>query len=133
MKKLFYLGLVFLIPSCVLAQQIDSEEMYQKASALTKLSKAVEATVRYKHPPEGISDKELIDLSTKDDPSLQEPFKDDVVKVLWHDRHSIVLVCSEDERGLLEDSACTAELDKHLWKEAEAQCDFTLQIEIVCE
>ena len=132
MKKLLYIGVAFLIPSCVLAGQIDSEEMYQKASALTKLSKAVEATVRYKNPPERISEKELIDLSTKDDPSLQEPFKENVVKVLWYDRHSIVLVCSKENKGLLEDSACTAELDKHLWKEKEAACEFTMDIESVC-
>jgi len=132
MKRISNLLILFLLPACVFAQQLDSDEMLQKASALTKLSKAVESTVRYKHPPEGISSDKLIELSTQHDLSLVTEFDDDVVKVLWHDRHSIVLICDQDGRGLLEDAGCTAELDQHLWKIDNAPCEFTLEIESVC-
>jgi hypothetical protein len=49
--------------------------MYIKASALTKLSAAVESTVRYKNPPTGLDDRELLALSTRHDPALLDNFK----------------------------------------------------------
>jgi len=45
-------------------QPLDREEMYIRASALTKLSAAVESTVRYKNPPPELSDRELLTLAT---------------------------------------------------------------------
>ena len=51
-------------------QRPDREEMYIKASALTKLSAAVESTVRYKNPPPGLNDRELLTLATRHDPAL---------------------------------------------------------------
>ncbi len=56
-------------------EQPDSEEMYIKASALTKLSAAVESTVRYKNPPSDLNENELLNLATRHDPVLLENFK----------------------------------------------------------
>lgn len=105
----------------------DSESMYITASALTKLSASVESTVRYKNPPDGISDEDLLKLATEHDPSLLAPFSGYVVRVLREDRHAAVLVCSADStQGLLEDLGCTAAMDKHLWQAAENGCIFTV-------
>jgi hypothetical protein len=57
------------LASCTSSQRgPDSEEMYVKASALTKLSAAVESTVRYKNPPPDLGDSELLELATRHDP-----------------------------------------------------------------
>jgi len=94
----------------------------------------VEATVRYEDPPQGISDKELLDLSTKHDPGLMEPFADYTLRVSREDAHAVVLVCDKDEKtGLLEDAGCSSEMDRHLWKENPPMpCDFTVKAKDVC-
>lgn len=112
---------------------VDAETMYIKASALTKLSASVESTVRYKHPPEGISDTELLKLATEHDPSLLSPFESYTIKIHQEDRHAVVLICSQDgTQGLLEDAGCSAPMDKHLWQTPGSACDFTLSIKSVC-
>ncbi len=83
----------------------DSDKMYVLGSALTKLSASVESMVRYKNPPEGISDSEFLTLSTKHDPGLMEPFADYKVRIARQDGHVIVLVCDKaGKTGLLEDA-----------------------------
>ncbi len=86
----------------------DSKEMYIKASALTKLSAAVESTVRYKKPPPDLDDDELLKIATRHDPALLENFRSYKLRVLRQERHSVVLVCdAADTRALLEDAGCT--------------------------
>lgn len=123
-----------LLAGCARAGQLpDAETMYIKASALTKLSKAVESTVRYKSPPENISDQELLNLATQDDPSLLEPFAGYTLKVSRESLHAIVLVCTLDStKGLLEDAGCTAKLDNHLWQSEGNLCSFTLVADEIC-
>lgn len=125
---------VVLVTGCAtVGQKIDPESMYVTASALTKLSASVESTVRYKNPPEDISDSDLLKLATRHDPSLLGPFAGYTIKVLREDRHAVVLVCSEDgTRGLLEDAGCTAAMDKHVWQVKENACVFTLSVREVC-
>lgn len=111
----------------------NPDEMYIAASALTKLSASVESTVRYKNPPENISDEELLQLATEHDPSLMTPFSGYTVRVLREDRHAVVLICSEDGTlGLLEDIGCTAAMDKHLWQVEGSDCNFTLTSSSAC-
>lgn len=125
--------LVCILTSCAFVSHKDnSEAMYIKASALTKLSAAVEATVRYENPPANLSDRDLLILSTQDDPTLLEPFTGDVLKVSRDFNHAIVLVCSsESNQALLEDAGCTAKLDNHLWQQ-NLLCQFTLKAETMC-
>lgn len=109
--------------------------MYSLASSLTKLSSAVESTVRYKAKtiPSGISDKELLVLATKHDPKLLKPFNNYTVKVSQKNRHAIVLVCTKDgKRALLEDAGCSREMDKHLWK-SSSSCRFRLKAKNICK
>lgn len=123
-----------LITSCATAgPKIDSESMYVTASALTKLSASVESTVRYKNPPDDISDEDLLKLATEHDSSLLAPFTGYVVRVLREDRHAAVLVCSEDgSLGFLEDIGCTSAMDKHLWQVEGSGCAFTTSPAIAC-
>lgn len=128
-----YFIFIFLLTGCAIVGHTDnSEEMYIKASALTKLSSAVEGTVRYESLPDTLSDQDLLKLSTEDDPSLLEPFNGYVLKVNREFNHAIVLVCNSDgTQGLLEDAGCTAAMDSHLWQKT-ASCAFTLQSDVAC-
>jgi hypothetical protein len=122
-----------LLSGCVgVSHKNNSEAMYIQASALTKLSKAVEGTVRYKNPPAILSDEELLKLSTEDDPGLLDPFEGYKLKINRDFNHAIVLVCSIDgAQGLLEDAGCTADLDNPMWKQ-KVPCVFTLSSETTC-
>lgn len=123
-----------LVTGCATAgPTVDSESMYITASALTKLTASVESTVRYKNPPNDISDEDLLILATEHDPSLLVPFSRHLVRVLREDRHAVVLVCSEDgSSGLLEDIGCTAAMDKHLWQIEGSGCEFTTSPASAC-
>lgn len=122
-----------LLTGCAAVSHKDgSEDMYIKASALTKLSSAVEATVRYQQPSLDLTDDELLKLSVEDDPDQLQPFAGYVLKVNREFDHAIVLVCNSDgTQGLLEDAGCTAMLDNHLWQQ-NVSCAFTLSSDIVC-
>ena len=113
----------------------QNERMLQLGSALTKVSKAAEAEVRYRNPPEGLSEAELLARATAHDPALLDPFRQYAVRVLRQDRHAVVLVCTPDRaRALLEDAGCTAALDRQAWTETPPpSCEFTLNVEKVCQ
>jgi hypothetical protein len=114
-------------------QRPDKEEMYIKASALTKLSAAVESTVRYKNPPSGLNDRQLLTLATGHDPALLDNFKGYRIRVLRQARHSVVLVCNTSgTRALLEDAGCTGPMDRHRWMGKPEACEFTTNIAEVC-
>ncbi len=111
----------------------DSEEMYIRASALTKLSAAVESTVRYKNPPPELNERELLVLATRHDPILLENFRGYQIKVLSKDRHSVVLVCdASGTRALLEDAGCTGPMDRERWKGKQEPCKFSIDARAVC-
>ena len=125
---------LFASVGCTVNRAAKTEKMYVLGSALTKLSASIEATVRYENPPEGISDMELLDLSTKHDPGLLEPFTDLLIRVSRQDGHAIVLICDKDGKiGLLEDAGCSSEMDTHLWKvDPSRTCEFTLKVSEAC-
>lgn len=108
--------------------------MYGLASALTKLSAAVESAVGFKDPPAAISDADLIVFATQHDPTLRAPFAGYRLRVLRRDPHAAVLVCTPDgQRALLEDAGCSAALDTHRWKDAPpTPCEFTVDLAAVC-
>jgi hypothetical protein len=125
---------IFLLAGCASSpERIDAEEMYVKASALTKLSAAVESAVRYKNPPSGLGDGELLDFATRHDPVLLENFKGYKIRVLRRERHSVVLVCDPaKDRALLEDAGCTGPMDRARWKEQPESCEFSIDPQMVC-
>lgn len=131
--KCTYFVFIILLSGCAIVNhKNNSEEMYIKASALTKLTTAVEGTVRYESLPDTLSDQELLKLSTEDDPSLLEPFDGYVLKINREFNHAIVLVCNVDgTQGLLEDAGCTAAMDNHLWQK-NVSCTFTIRSDVTC-
>lgn len=121
-----------LLTAC--ASALSERDMYFTASALTKLSAAVDVTVRFNRSSGSLSDSELLRLSVSDDQSLLAPFEHYTVRVLRNGRRSVVLVCEHDGgRALLEDAGCTAKLDRHHWQSVPVvACDFTLDVITTC-
>ena len=110
-----------------------SEEMYKRASALTKLSAAMEAHIRYGNPRAGAAEAELLAAGTAHDPVLLTNVGDYRIRLRGDDRHAIVLMCSKDGmRALLEDAGCTGELDMHHWNKPPVACEFTLSAAKAC-
>lgn len=135
MKRIFFIifACAILFAGCGKKDKIDEAEMRKLSSSLIKLASAVESTVRYKKPPEGISDAELLILSTKHDPGILAPFQNYTVKVSQQNRHAVVLVCTKNgRRGLLEDAGCSTPMDKNLW-ESKSSCKFTMNADDVCK
>ena len=129
MRKLFFtLPLFAFLVGCSICPPPE-RDYYKEGIALSKLSAAVESTVRYKNPPKELSNEDLLELSTQHDPSLRKPFEHYLVKILSENRHAILLVCLDEETAILEDAGCTKELDKHHWKES-APCQFSLDSNI---
>jgi hypothetical protein len=112
----------------------NEETILIKASALTKLSAAAESAVRYKDAPGELTDRVLLQWATSHDPALLAPFSAYTLKVLRQVRHAVVLVCTEDGTiALLEDAGCTAELDRHRWRDTPgAVCGFSIEPRVVC-
>lgn len=110
------------------------EEMYTLASAVTKLSSAIEATCRYRNPPKTVRDAELILLSTRRDPSLLYPFTGYSLRAKCEENHGVVLVCNKAATyALIEDFACTSRLDIHHWQRPNPlPCNFTAPVAAVC-
>lgn len=132
-KSLILIALLIVFAACGSKDKADKNEMNKLASSLTKLASAVESTVRYKKPPKGISDRDLLTLATKHDPKILEPFKNYTVKVSQENRHAVVLVCTKNgKRALLEDAGCSRPMDKHLWQ-SSASCKFTLRVKDICK
>lgn len=128
------LAITLVATACIADTGLDNEAMFVKASQLTKLSTAVESTVRYKKPSTDLDEQSLLKLATQHDPQLLENFSGFKVRVLSQERHSVVLICTKDGRhGLLEDAACTPALDQHHWKDSQNQpCEFTVVTGILC-
>lgn len=126
--------LSWLVSACAINANADNEAMFIMSSQLTKLSAAVESTVRYKNPPADLDEQGLLMLSTQHDTQLLDNFSGFKVRALSKERHSVVLICTADGlRGLLEDAACTPALDRHHWKDSPNQsCEFTVETVTTC-
>ena len=66
------LVLTLLVSACAINSGGDKEAMLILSSKLTKLSAAVESTVRYKNPPADLDEQSLLLLSTQHDAQLLE-------------------------------------------------------------
>lgn len=133
-STLIIVSYVLLIQGCasIPKSEKDNELMYIKASALTKLSAAVETTVSLDMPDESVSDEEIFKTSTEDDPSLLDPFAGYLLKINRDSGHAVILMCTSDGKvGLLEDAGCTAKMDEHLWQKRN-NCQFTLSAASLC-
>lgn len=125
-------GVALSLVAC--ASQPFEREMNYLASALTKVSAAVDATARHRRSADGLNDAQLLQAATAHDPSLMKPFEGLTVRVRRDGRDSAVLVCKADGgAALLEDAGCTAKMDVHRWSHAAgARCEFSLDVKQVC-
>ena len=109
----------------------DAEDMSSLAASLTKLTKAVEAKVRYDSQAAGMKDQELLQFATQHNPKLLDPFSEYQLKAVGQYNHAVVLVCSEDgKKALLEDGACTAKMDNYWWgnKNPNRPCEISQEL-----
>jgi len=134
MKKLTICAALLSLSACVsTGDTVRQETMLIQASALTKLSSATEALVRYGQPPAGMDDAALLAEATREDPALLASFTGYHVRVLNQDRHAVVLVCTKDGgRALLEDAGCTGKMDVHHWEKAAVPCAFSVSVQTTC-
>lgn len=133
-RNLIYGGMlaVALLSGCALP--INERDMNAIASSLTKVSAAVDVTVRYQRSADGLDEAQLLQAATAHDPALLKPFAGRTIKVLRADRDSAVLVCeAPNARPLLEDAGCTARLDVHRWSQnVNDRCEFSLDLKQTC-
>lgn len=132
-KYLIPIPLVMLALLIGCASQPSDREMNSLASALTKVSAAVDANARYKRSTDTLDEKQLLQVSTAHDTGLMRPFEGMTVRVLRVGRDSAVLVCQANNgRALLEDAGCTARLDAPRWNTGPNPCEFTLDVKQMC-
>jgi hypothetical protein len=125
------IGMMLLMSSACILRRPQQVKMGGLSSEVTKLSKAVESTVRYSDVS-NISDSELLARSTEHNPELLKQFSGYSIRIAHNDRDVIILICTKDQnRALFEDAGCTSELDKILW-DKKLKCDFTSKVEIAC-
>jgi hypothetical protein len=118
--------------SCVHTQKrIDPAEMQVRASALTKLSSAMEVYVRYTVPLPDLGEAALLTEGTKHDPRLLTNLGDYKLRLLVENRHAVVLMCSKaGDRALLEDAGCNGKFQEHHWKQEAVPCEFSSLIKV---
>lgn len=116
------------------ASRVQERDMNHLASALTKVSAAVDAKVRYEDFPANASPEDLLKAVTQGDPPLMHNFDGRVLRVRREGEDSAVLLCEAGPgRALLEDAGCTAAMDVHRWSLPVPQrCEFTLNLKAVC-
>ncbi|MNH24086.1 hypothetical protein D3C79_840030 [compost metagenome] len=121
-----------LLTGCALPLQ--ERDMNAMASSLTKVSAAVDATVRYKRSADSLEGDALLQAATAHDPQMLKPLEGRTVKVLRAQRDSAVLVCdAPNALPLLEDAGCTARLDVHRWRQnLNDRCEFSLDLPQTC-
>lgn len=121
-------------PGCN-AQVADEETMGDLASALTHVSSAVDAYVRYDNPQPGLDGVALVYKAVEGNPAMLEPFSGYFIIARQSEKYSSVLVCdAERKNALLEDAGCTAvRFDAYLWRESPAlTCNFVLNLQTTC-
>jgi len=125
--RIVSLTLLVFCNGCTHSMASDAEDMSSLAASLTKLTKAVEPKVRYDASATGMKDQELLQYATQHNPKLLEPFSRYMLRAINQNNHAVVIVCSEDgKRALLEDAACTAQMDNYWWdKKPERPCEFS--------
>ena len=115
-------------------QTYSEEQMLTAAAALTKVSAAAEANLRYGSPSDTLSDAEFLAQSVAHDPELLRPFSAYQIKATRQGGHAAILVCSQDGAiALLEDAGCTAAMDRHRWRDdPKSLCVFTIALTQLC-
>ena len=126
---LFWIILVIISGCC--AQKYTDKTMQPLAATASDLARAVMLFAK-DNPAEAASldDRELVQRATAFDPNLLKPYEGLVVRGT---ADGVILVCTCDgRRGLIEDAECSDKVDKLIWPDINAPCQFTLKPETVC-
>lgn len=107
---------------------VEPQQMFDKASALTKITAYVDAAVLYSPTGASDSDQTLFDKAFTDNPSLKSQLGTASLRLQRGDKGVVVMVCTEDgSTALLEDLSCTPGMDKHPWRDEPGRaCTFSL-------
>lgn len=127
-------AVALLTTSCLHASAADDEKILGLAAALTKVSSAVNTTVRYKNPPADLHDGPLLAFATAHNPSLLKAFDGYVLKARQSGKNSSVLICdAQGQTALIEDAGCTAKSDLNIQQTHPGQpCDYVLDLAVTC-
>ncbi len=109
-------------------------EMMNAAAALTKVSAAAEANLRYGSSADALSDPDFLAESVAHDPGLLISLTGYQIKSMRKDGYSAILLCTQDgASALLEDAGCTAALDRHRWRDdPDSSCTYSLDLKQLC-
>ena len=120
------------ISACAQNHQTYTDAMMQPLAATAgDLARAVMRFAK-DNPGEAalLDDQELVRRATAFDPNLLESYNGLVVRGT---RDGVILVCTGDaRRGLFEDIECSDKVDKPVWGDGNAPCQFTLKPETAC-
>lgn len=93
-------------------------EMYSTASALTKLTAHVDASVLFSPVGETSSDQALLAKAFEDNPTLQSPLGALSLHLQRGTKGVVLMVCTSDGTTVLfEDLSCTPGIDRHHWRD----------------
>ena len=132
MKKYMFFFITSMVLASTCIAQSYQERFFALAQPLTKLTAAIEKTLRDKHVDQNLSDEALVKLATEHNSSLIKPFRDFQIKLSREKNYVILLVCTKDGAGaLFEDASCTTEMDYNRWMPKQLfPCTFTLSSDI---
>ena len=122
---------IFLVTISGCPKVYTHEMMQPLAATASDLARSVMQFAK-NNPAEAalLDDQELVRRATAFDPNLLESYKGYVVRGTVD---GVILVCTGDGgRGLLEDAECSDKVDKLLWSDYNAPCQFTLKPETAC-
>ena len=131
------MALVLILAGCTTLPpggKYTEAEMMNAAAALTKVSAAAEANLRYGSSAAALSDADFLAESVAHDPGLLLPLSAYQIKSMRKDGYSAILLCTQDgSKALLEDAGCTAALDRHRWRDdPDSSCVFTVELKQLC-
>jgi len=124
------ISVIVLFASGYSAKDIDPEVMYQKGAHLTKLTRKVQVAIHH-----GVTDEKVLYSQTLEKyPQDMSEFSDYSLSMKNESGIAVVLLCdAEKTKALLEDAACTGELEGGTWFKENYTCTFHLNINQVCK
>lgn len=121
-----------LVTGCQFASYRKASKIMPFGPRLTKVTLAVEDTVRNENPPPTLKDGELVRLAMAHDLRYLGPFKGYRIRAEGRSGHALVMLCSKDgSQALFEDVGCTPNMDIQHW-EKPVPCEFTLDVPSIC-
>lgn len=131
------MALVLILAGCTTLPpegKYSEAQMMNAAAALTRVSAATEANLRYGSSTGTLSDADFLAESVAHDSGLLLPFSAYQIKSMRKDGYSAILLCTQDgANALLEDAGCTAAMDRHRWRDDPgSSCTYSMDLKQLC-